>query len=141
MFSRSGGLAEPPIVRRRASTTPLDLLDGHCRTLLRFRGPTSGPEDELNKLHIVWVLSVLLLTACVGAPVQQMSDARQAIAAAEEAGANERSPDLMQDARDFLESAEAKLLRHSYRGARQDAESAREKAREAMKSAAPQDKT
>jgi hypothetical protein len=50
------------------------------------------------------------LAACATAPpVQEMSDARQAIAAAREAGAQEHAADRLQEAQRLLESAEGYL--------------------------------
>lgn len=78
-----------------------------------------------------WCLA-LVLCACASAPVQEMSNARQAIAAAEDAGANEAESALMNEARMLLTSAEAKLQRQNYIGARIDATNARLKAVEAL---------
>jgi len=72
------------------------------------------------------------LVACVGPPVQEMSDARQAIEAAEEAGAIEFAPMQLRFARDLISSAETKLEKRAYNGARRDARLAREKAVEAL---------
>ncbi len=82
------------------------------------------------------LLSVLLLpvlAACAAAPVQEMSDARQAVAAAEEAGAAEHAEVRLGAARRYLESAEYKLEQHFFTGARRDAESAREEALAALR--------
>jgi hypothetical protein len=81
------------------------------------------------------LLSCLLsigVGACASAPVQEMSNARQAIAAADEAGAEAVAGTLMAEARALLASAEHKLERHNYVGARMDAENARLKAVEAL---------
>ena len=72
------------------------------------------------------------LFACANAPVQEMSNARQAIAAADEAGAQAVAAPLMAEARALLTSAEEKLERHNYVGARMDATNARLKAVEAL---------
>jgi hypothetical protein len=72
------------------------------------------------------------LFACASAPVQEMSNARQAIAAADEAGAQTVAAPLMAEARALLTSAEDKLERHNYVGARMDATNARLKAVEAL---------
>ena len=61
-----------------------------------------------------------------------MSNARQAIAAADEAGAEQVAAPLMAEARALLASAETKLERHNYVGARADATNARLKAVEAL---------
>ncbi len=84
--------------------------------------------------QIAFVLAaVTLLTACAGPPVQEMSDARQAIHAAEEAGASEHAPGLLQQARLSLDAAEVKLEKKAYNGARRDAREARRRAAEALR--------
>ena len=76
---------------------------------------------------------MLVLAACsAGPPVQEMSDARQAIAVAREAGAAEYEPDNLRDAEAYLDSAEDKLSRRSYTQARSDALAAKDKALEAL---------
>jgi hypothetical protein len=79
------------------------------------------------------VAALLVLAACASAPVQEMSDARQAIQAAEEAGAATYAPDVLQEAKRLLTSAERKLQREAYTGARLDAREARRKAHEALR--------
>jgi hypothetical protein len=78
------------------------------------------------------VLIGLATAGCANAPVQEMSNARQAIAAAEEAGAATTASPLLEEARALLSSAEAKLQRHNYIGARLDATNARQKAVQAL---------
>ncbi len=81
------------------------------------------------------VAALCLLAACASAPVQEMSDARQAIHAAEEAGAAAVAADALRDARRLLASAEQKLQRQAYSGARVDAREARRRAAEALRMA------
>lgn len=78
------------------------------------------------------VAVLTLSAACVSAPVQEMSDARQAIHAAEEAGAATVAPEALSDAKRLLTSAERKLQREAYASARQDAREARRRAAEAL---------
>ncbi|HRP88279.1 MAG TPA: DUF4398 domain-containing protein [Gammaproteobacteria bacterium] len=78
------------------------------------------------------VAGLLLLAACASAPVQEMSDARQAIHAAEEAGAAAYAPEALQDAKRLLTSAERKLQREAFQSARIDAREARRRAAEAL---------
>jgi hypothetical protein len=80
----------------------------------------------------VAVALLLLLAGCASAPVQEMSDARQAIQAAEEAGAAHYAPEALSDAKRLLTSAERKLQREAYAGARADAREARRLATEAL---------
>jgi hypothetical protein len=69
-----------------------------------------------------------MLSACVGAPVQEMSDARQAIAAAREAGAAEMAADNLQLAETRLAEAEVQLQDHMYWNAKKLALAAKESA-------------
>ena len=71
------------------------------------------------------VASAGVLSACAGAPVQTMSDARQAIHAAEAAGAATVAPDQLGAARGELKRAEESLRAGDYRAARCEAEAAR----------------
>ena len=82
---------------------------------------------------LLTVLTLSLLAACAAAPVQEMSDARQAVVAAEAAGAEEFAPSRLGSARTYLKSAESKLEQHHFTGARRDAQAAREEALEALK--------
>lgn len=90
-------------------------------------------------LRVQWPLLTLLvsaaLSACAGAPVQEMSNARQAIKAARDAGAEQVAPDTLREAQVLLESAEANLRRGAYKHARRDAVAARGKASEALDAA------
>jgi hypothetical protein len=91
------------------------------------------------------LLSCVLLTgaalsACAGAPIQQMYDARQAVRAAEKAGAAQHAPELLAEAQAHLKTATASMHTQDYRVARDEAEVAREKAmaaRRQAESAAP----
>jgi hypothetical protein len=69
---------------------------------------------------------------CAGAPVQEMSDARQAIRAARDAGAAQVAPTKLDEARTYLSSAEGHLERREFRAARRDAVAARRSAVEAL---------
>ena len=51
------------------------------------------------------LLPLLLLTACAGPPVQEMSDARQALQAAEQADAHKKAPESYRAARRLLGGA------------------------------------
>lgn len=73
------------------------------------------------------------LGGCAGAPLQQLSDARQAVRAAEKAGAGQYAPDLLEEAKRLVESARVNLHRGEYRQSRDDAELARERAMEARR--------
>ncbi len=72
--------------------------------------------------------AALLLTACASVPTQEMSDARQALRAARDAGAAVHTPRLLERAERFLRRAEDDLAARSYRMAREDALAAKDAA-------------
>lgn len=77
------------------------------------------------------------IAACETAPpVQEMSDARQAIAVAKEAGAADHAAFHLRSAESYLASAEEKLRKHAYGPARRDAKQAKMKALDALKESA-----
>ena len=86
---------------------------------------------------LAWLAGVLILvTACATAPpVQEMSDARQAIAAAREAGAERYAPQRLDQAVTLLSTAERLLQAgnsNAYWQARKAALDAKETAFEAL---------
>lgn len=88
-----------------------------------------------KNLRLAVAGALLTLAACAaGPPVQEMSDARQAIAVAREAGASEYAPTDLRAAEDFLDSALRNLSRKDYDQARVDAVEAKNKARAALQS-------
>lgn len=76
----------------------------------------------------VMLLFTLLLTACASAPVQEMSDARQAVAAAVQSGAEAAAPAEMTAAQTALKMAERLLRDHQFDAARHYARDAHTKA-------------
>lgn len=84
-----------------------------------------------RSLIVMLALGAVVL-GCAGAPVQEMSNARQAIKAAREAGAVQVAPQVMNEAQSLLERAELSLQRRAYGDARRDAVAARTKATEAL---------
>lgn len=91
-------------------------------------------------LLLAALLAGATLGGCAGAPIQEMSDARQAIHAAERAGAAKYAPDTLGEARALVDRARVGMQKRDYRQAREDAQQAREKAMEARRlaeSAAP----
>jgi hypothetical protein len=70
---------------------------------------------------ILVIASLLLLSACATAPTQEMSDARQAVRAARDAGAYRHAPVTLKNAEDHLNSAGAGIHRRNFREARKDA--------------------
>jgi hypothetical protein len=73
-----------------------------------------------------------ILGACAGVPAQEMSDARQAIKAARDAGAEQVAPQKLNEAKSLLEQAEVNLQKGDYRNARRNAVEARGRATEAL---------
>jgi hypothetical protein len=79
------------------------------------------------------LLAGLQLGGCAGAPLQEMSDARQAIRAAQRAGAEKHAPEVLTEAQQLVERARISMQKGDYRPARDDAALAREKAMEARR--------
>ena len=79
--------------------------------------------------HFFLLFLYLTLAACTfTAPVQEMSDARQAIRSAEEAGAAQYANDRLSEAVQLLQQAEFWLDQKAYANARQFALDARDEA-------------
>jgi len=78
--------------------------------------------------RIVGLLAVLLVGCVTSPPVQEMSDARQAIAAAEAADAERFAPESLESARRFLVEAERQLQQEAYGPARMNAVRAKNRA-------------
>ncbi len=101
---------------------------------MRTKNPirkAGGTVGRLGRGIIVAVFA--LLYACgTGPPVQEMSDARQAIAAAREAGAADRAAEDLLAAEAYLDSAQRSLSERAYGSARRDATLAKERARKAL---------
>ncbi|MDA0679215.1 MAG: DUF4398 domain-containing protein [Proteobacteria bacterium] len=90
--------------------------------------------DFLRRVLLLLVLAGL--AACeTGPPVQEMSDARQAIAVARQAGAELLAPDDMRAAQSYLDSAQRKLSERSNAQARSDAIQAKNRAIDALENA------
>ncbi|MBT8088384.1 MAG: DUF4398 domain-containing protein [Gammaproteobacteria bacterium] len=80
--------------------------------------------------------SALVMAGCeTSPPVQEMSDARQAIAVAKEAGAEERAAIHLKAAESYLKSAEEKISERQFQQARYDAKQAKIKALDALRAA------
>ena len=78
--------------------------------------------------------TLVMATACETAPpVQEMSDARQAITVAREAGAETHAAEALLQAERFLDRAEQNLGDQHYAEARRDALEAKSRAHEARR--------
>jgi hypothetical protein len=84
-------------------------------------------------LALAWLLIGVPMGGCAGAPVQEMSNARQAVRAAQRAGAEQHAPALLAEAQQLVDQAKENLQRGEYRVARDQAEQARAKALEARR--------
>ena len=74
-----------------------------------------------------------MVAACQTAPpVQEMSDARMAIAVAKEAGAEQQAAEELKAAEDYLELAEKSLAEKAYSQARHNALNAKSSAISAL---------
>jgi uncharacterized lipoprotein YajG len=86
-------------------------------------------------IRVVATIGIFVLAGCVTAPpVQEMSDARQAISAAEQADAERVAADMLADARRFLAEAERQIQEEAYAPARMNAVRARNRAVTALRS-------
>ena len=86
------------------------------------------PSIHTLPFHSILLGFVFMLVACVSAPVQEMSDARQAIQAAHAAGAEHAARETLYSARSLLEQAERELESGHFREARRNALGARARA-------------
>lgn len=85
-----------------------------------------------NKTFLITAFALTLLTACATVPTQEMSDARQSLQAAYDAGAGKYASRNLKIAEDYLTRAERELELRFYRWARNDAMLARSEARKAQ---------
>jgi hypothetical protein len=98
------------------------------------------PTTRLPVAKCVFALLTLIAlgSGCAsGPPVQEMSDARQAISIAREAGAATSAPEDLRQAEALLDSAQKNLADRAYSQARRDATQAKEKALHALATVAP----
>ena len=92
--------------------------------------------------RVLLTLALLMVAGCVTAPpVQEMSDARQAIMAAEEADAARLAADTLSEARRLLAEAERQIQEEAYGPARMNAVRAKNRAVQALRSSQPTDAT
>lgn len=84
-------------------------------------------------LRVTVLAALLAIVGCQSAPVQEMSDARQAITVAQKAGAEELAPNDLKAAMDYLESAEGFINQHRYDKARSEAVNAKASALDALR--------
>lgn len=83
---------------------------------------------NINILKISFLALAVFLAACAGMPVQEMSNARQAVEAAKKAGAEARAPEELKAAEGLLQEAEKALVDGDYDKAKENARAARDQA-------------
>ena len=89
--------------------------------------------DTRVTTRLIALLIALLVVGCATSPpVQEMSDARQAISAAEDADAARLAPAPLDDARRFLSQAETQIRARSFTLARTNAIRAKNSAVDAL---------
>lgn len=81
----------------------------------------------INKL-VATLLIVLMISACSTMPAQEMSDARQALQAADQVNAEEKAPVAYKEAKRLLDQAQAEISMHNYYEARRLADAAKKAA-------------
>ncbi len=83
--------------------------------------------------RVLLIVTIFAASGCGTAPpVQEMSDARQAIAAAKDAGAEQMAAEELRMAEAFLDSAQRRLSEKAYAQARRDAIEAKSRALSAL---------
>jgi hypothetical protein len=100
--------------------------------MVRTKNPTKKAGGTVGRIGRGIILAVLLSSCGTGPPVQEMSDARQAVSAAREAGAEDRAAEDLRAAEAFLDSAQRHLSQREYGSARRDATLAKERAQQAL---------
>jgi len=98
--------------------------------VLKFNGPMNTIPLFFKKyFKIAFLAFVATLSACaIVPPVQEMSDARQALDAARKAGAEAHASKDLQSAEALLQNAEHALQEGDYKQARKNAEAAQSRA-------------
>ncbi|WP_236860624.1 DUF4398 domain-containing protein [Candidatus Reidiella endopervernicosa] len=84
-----------------------------------------------KRVRLFLITLLVVVAGCAAVPAQEMSDARQALRAAQDSGAMESAPAMMAKAERLMQKAERSLEAGEYRAARKNAEEARSLAIEA----------
>ena len=99
---------------------------------MRSKYSTNKAVGTVGRIGCSIILAVLLSSCAVTPPALALTDARLAIAAAKEAGAEEYAAEDLPAAEAYLDSAKRNLSEKAYGPARRDATLAKEKARKAL---------
>ena len=94
--------------------------------------PLATPCFSFTLKTLLFVTVVLFFSACASVPVQEMSDARQAIQVARSVGVDENSQANLVQAKKLLKKAEQALHTGEYKEARVNAVAARQEAIQAQ---------
>jgi len=92
--------------------------------------------NEINRkiaISLIYIAVLIALVSCASAPVQEMSDARQAIQAAKESNPEGSAQEYLVKAESLLKEAEAALESGEYKKARYTATEARNEAIKAQR--------
>ena len=100
-------------------------------------GMITKKRHNYKRMYLVVALLIFLFSGCASAPIQEMSDARQAISAARSVNQDESDP-FLEKAESLLKQAEKSLHVGDYREARDNAKAAREQAIQAQRAIASQ---
>jgi len=92
----------------------------------------SQVQTKALSITLLFLVAVLIGACATRAPVQEMSDARQAVAAAGDIGAKEYYPEVYEEAAMRLESAEKNMQQGIYWAAKRDADAAKDFAVDAL---------
>lgn len=95
-------------------------------------GPAPSTRRRCRRAPVIAAALLLaVLAGCASAPIQEMSDARQTINAARDAGAESEAPGSLGRAESLLHEAQQHLESMNYQRARNDAVAARMQAQKA----------
>jgi len=106
----------------------VDKFFGRKTCKLKYKGPMR--HTLIFRLAYFWAMFILAVSglSCAGLPVQEMSDARQAIASAKEVSAPQLASDEFEKARKLMHLAEEDLDIGNYQQAQKNAVAAKKNA-------------
>ena len=124
-----------PQFRLKAGLFPLTQLDisDYEHSCFEQQLRAKAAEAPAFFQHTPVVLNLEPYQGTLAPPVQEMSDARQAITVAREAGAADHAATELAEAEKFLQNAEDRLDNQQYREARHAAIEAKYRAQQALK--------
>ena len=114
-------------------------LSTAARTVSGDVGPLRYNNYKMSRVLLTLARAASVAGCVTAPPVQEMSDARQAISAAEQADAGRVAADTLADARRFLAEAEQQIQQEAYGPARMNAVRAKNRAVLALRSTRTRD--